>query len=53
MQESQIFKYISIDERRRNGRLIDQCENTGNLFGPRSEGGVIKDFLWAIIWDLC
>ena len=34
---------------RRNGRLIGQCENTGNLFGPRSEGGIIKDFLWAIL----
>ena len=44
---------ISEKGSRRNGRLIDQCENTGNLFGPRSKGGIIKDFLWAISWDLC
>ena len=35
---------ISEKGSRRNGRSIDQCENTGNVFGPRSEGGVIKDF---------
>ena len=44
---------ISEKGSRRNGSLKDQCENTGNLFGPRSKGGITKDFLWAILWDLC
>ena len=35
---------ISDKGSRRNGKLIGQFENTGKLFGPRSEGGVIKDF---------
>ena len=35
---------ISEKRSRRNGRIIDQCENTGKVFGPRSEEGTIKGF---------